>query len=271
MTRSLILVTGASDGIGLETARQLVARGADVILHGRNSQRVQQAWSALSKAAGRELPAPALADFSSLANVAALARELHVSGVRPTVLVNNAGIFLRSLERSVDDIEMTMAVNHFAPFLLTQALLSQPGCALTRIVNVSSMAHARGSIDLTDIVLRKRPFDPYGMYAAAKLANVLHAVELARRLRGRVAVNALHPGVVSTKLLTEGFQMQGRDTLADAAATSVWLATEPDLAAVTGEYFAARRKAVMSPAAQDPGLAKDFFDKSQAVVAPFLS
>ena len=270
MTRSLILVTGASDGIGLETARQLVARDADVILHGRNVERVNQAWEALSKAAGRPLPKPTIADFSSLASVAALARELRAAAIRPTVLINNAGVFMKHAQRSVDDIEMTMAINHFAPFLLTQALLAQPDCVLTRIVNVSSMAHTRGRIDLSDIVLRKRAFDSYGMYATSKLANVLHAVELARRLSGRVVVNALHPGVVSTKLLTEGFQMHGHDTLAEAAATSVFLATEPSMAAISGEYFVAGRKAAMNPVAHDGTLAKEFFDRSQAIVAPFL-
>jgi NAD(P)-dependent dehydrogenase (short-subunit alcohol dehydrogenase family) len=270
MTRELILVTGSSDGIGLETARELVARGADVVLHGRSVQRVNQAFQALSQAAGRELPQPVLADFSSLASVAALAQQLQAGAIRPTVLINNAGVFMRRAERSVDGIEMTMAVNHFAPFLLTQALLAQPDCALRRIVNVSSMAHARGHIDLSDIILHKRTFDPYGTYAASKLANVVHTVELARRLSGRVTVNALHPGVVSTKLLTQGFQMQGHDTLAAAAATSVFLAIDPSVAAVSGEYFVSCRKATMNPAAQNPAFGKEFFDKSQGVVEPFV-
>jgi NAD(P)-dependent dehydrogenase (short-subunit alcohol dehydrogenase family) len=270
MTRPLILVTGASDGIGLETARQLVAHGADVILHGRSPQRVQAAHAALSAAAGRPLPAPVLADFASLASVAALATKLQEDGIRPTVLINNAGIFMRHRERTVDDIEQTMAVNHFAPFLLTQALLAQPRCALSRIVNVSSMAHGRGHLDLADITCKKRPFEPYAMYAASKLANVAFSVELARRLGSRAAVNALHPGVVSTKLLTEGFGMRGHDSLADAAATSVYLATAPEAATVSGEYFVACRKAAMNPAAKDPAFARAFFDQSQAVVAPFL-
>lgn len=264
--RSLILVTGSSDGIGLETAKQLVRHGADVILHGRNNDRVAAARQQIEAQSGRTLPEPVIGDLSSISSAAAIATELTARGSFPDVLINNAGIFAKTEALSVDGIELTMAVNHFGPFVLTLTLLAQPGCRLKRIINVSSIAHNRGRIELDDITLRKRRFDSYGMYAASKLANVLFTVELAERLRGKVAVYALHPGVVSTKLLTEGFGMSGPDSVADGAATSVMLALDPTYdptyERVSGHYFAARRQAAMNPVAHDRKLCQDFFHES---------
>ncbi len=255
----LILITGSSDGIGLETARQLARHGADVILHGRRPDRVLAARQAVESLCGRAMPEPIVADLSSLSSAAGIAFEMARREVFPEVLINNAGVFAKQLEWSPDDIELSMAVNHFAHFVLTMSLLHQPGCRLRRIINVSSIAHNRGRIELDDLTMRKRRFDAYGMYAASKLANVLFTVELAERLRGRVSVNALHPGVVSTKLLTEGFGMTGPDSVADGAATSVMLALDPEYAHVTGQYFAACRPAPMNPVAHDRVLSQAFF------------
>lgn len=255
----LILITGSSDGIGLETARQLARHGADVILHGRRPDRVLAARQAVESLCGRAMPEPIVADLSSLSSAAGIAFEMARREVFPEVLINNAGVFAKQLELSPDGIELSMAVNHFAHFVLTMSLLHQPGCRLRRIINVSSIAHNRGRIELDDLTMRKRRFDAYGMYAASKLANVLFTVELAERLRGRVSVNALHPGVVSTKLLTEGFGMTGPDSVADGAATSVMLALDPEYAHVTGQYFAACRPAPMNPVAHDRVLSQAFF------------
>jgi len=255
----LILITGSSDGIGLETARQLARHGADVILHGRRPDRVLAARQAVESLCGRAMPEPIVADLSSLSSASGIAFELARREVFPEILINNAGVFAKQLEWSPDDIELSMAVNHFAHFVLTMSLLHQPGCRLRRIINVSSIAHNRGRIELDDLTMRKRRFDAYGMYAASKLANVLFTVELAERLRGRVSVNALHPGVVSTKLLTEGFGMTGPDSVADGAATSVMLALDPEYAHVTGQYFAASRPAPMNPVAHDRVLSQAFF------------
>ncbi len=261
----LILITGSSDGIGLETARQLARHGADVILHGRRPDRVLAARQAVESLCGRAIPEPIVADLSSLSSAAGIAFELARREVFPEVLINNAGVFAKQLELSPDGIELSMAVNHFAHFVLTMSLLHQPGCRLRRIINVSSIAHNRGRIELDDLTMRKRRFDAYGMYAASKLANVLFTVELAERMRGRVSVNALHPGVVSTKLLTEGFGMTGPDSVADGAATSVMLALDPEYAHVTGQYFAACRPAPMNPVAHDRVLSQAFFAETQRI------
>lgn len=263
--RALVLVTGSSDGIGLETAMELVRRGADVLVHGRSEARVSAAHARVQREAGRELPRGVLGDFASLASVRAMAERLESAGVRPTVLVNNAGIFCNERALSAEGFERTMAVNHLAPLLLTHLLLAHEGARIARVVNVSSMAHQGGRVDVNDVGLKKRRFDAYGMYAASKLANILCSRELARRLPG-VAVNALHPGVVSTKLLTEGFGMQGGDTLEESAATSVMLAIEPAYAKATGGYYARKRETSPSASAQDGELARAFYEASVAAI-----
>lgn len=272
MDRQLILVTGATDGIGRETARELTRRGARVLVHGRNAGRVAATAAELGALAG----APAetiVADLASLAAVRAMAAELAARGLRPEVLLHNAGVYMKQRERSVDGFEMTLAVNHLAPFLLTHLVLaSAAGERVRRVVNVSSMAHNRGRIDLDDVQLLRAPFNSYASYASSKLANVLFTVELARRLAGRgVTVNALHPGVSSTKLLTEGFEMEGSDSLAESAATSVLLCLDEGVATASGAYYVRGKLAAMHAVARDRELARRFYELSaQLTGAPAL-
>lgn len=263
----LILVTGGTDGIGRETARQLTRRGARVLVHGRDPDRLQQVVAEL-RGLGGAPPEPLQADLASLAAVRGLAAEIAARGHELAVVIHNAGVFMKRRERSVDGFEMTLAVNHLAPFLLTHLLLeSTPGDHLRAIINVSSIAHASGTLDLDDVQGLRVAFDGYDAYARSKLANVLFTVELARRLaHRRVAVNALHPGVTSTKLLTEGFEMQGRDSLADAAATSVKLALDPALAQATGGYYVQGRLTPASPLTRDRELARRFYELSAELV-----
>lgn len=260
----IVLVTGSSDGIGRTTAVELAKRGARVIAHGRRADRVAETVALLRRHGRAEPLDPLVIDLGRLADVRNAGALLDERGVRVDVLLNNAGVFMNERVMTADGFEQTFAVNHLAPFALTHALLSsQAGGALRRIVNVSSIAHTRGSLDLDDLSYTRRRFDPYGAYAASKLANVLFTVELARRLRGRdIAVNALHPGVVSTKLLTEGFGMQGDDSLEEASVTSVRLSLDADLASVTGGYFANGKPAQMNPVARDEKLARRFYEIS---------
>lgn len=258
----LVLVTGSTDGIGRETARQLVQQGARVIVHGRSETKAADAHTELEQMAGQPLPAPVVADLSSLDAVRAMADQVLARDEPLDVLLNNAGIYMRERKLSEDRLEMTMAVNHFAPLLLTHRLLpALRRAAAGRVVNVSSIAHTRGAIDLDDLQLA-RSFSHYAAYATSKLANVLFTVELAERLGPAVTVNALHPGVVSTKLLTEGFQMEGHDSAAKASQTSVYLALSAEVAGVTGQYFANRTVAPHSPLADDAELRRRFYDVS---------
>jgi retinol dehydrogenase-12 len=258
----VVLVTGATDGIGLMTAELLLARGARVIVHGRTPERIESAVAALRKKFGARVLPPAKADLSRLAEVRAMAAELAGRGLPIDVVLNNAGVFEKQRRESVDGFELTMAVNHFAPFVLTHALLAATP-TLSRVVNVSSVAHGRGRIELTDVALTKRAFDGYGAYAASKLANVLFTTELARRTKARgLSVNALHPGVVGTKLLTEGFGMSGNDTLEEASRTSVHVALSEEGGRVSGAYFSGAKQARAGATGTDPELARAFYEKS---------
>jgi NAD(P)-dependent dehydrogenase (short-subunit alcohol dehydrogenase family) len=267
-TDAVVLVTGSTDGIGRETALELARLGARVIVHGRNRARVADAYEEVKSAAGGTTPAPVVADFSSLAQVRALAEELEQRGVALDTLINNAGVYMKRRELSADGIELTLAVNHFAHVLLTHLVLAgNAGTALSRIVNLSSIAHSRASVDLEDIENTRAEFDDYQAYATSKFANVLFTVELARRLKSRgVLVNAVHPGVVSTKLLKTGFDMRGPDSLGKGARSSVMLAISPEYGHISGSYFIEGRETRMNRLAADAQLAARYYELSAARV-----
>lgn len=261
---STILVTGSTDGIGKETARRLVAAGHRVILHGRSPARLAMTQAELARAAPPEGPAPETlcGDLASLASVRAMAADALARFPRVDVLLHNAGVYMNEPVLTVDGFEQTFAVNHLAPFLLTHLLLP---AVTSRIILVSSIAHGRGRLDPASWRSLSR-FDPYGAYAQSKLANVLFAVELARRLPPGVVSHSLHPGVVSTKLLVDGFGMNGSDSLTDGSTTSVWLATAPEVSNSTGRYFVKQREARMHPLASDPEATAAFYAESARMV-----
>ncbi len=258
---SSILITGANAGIGLQTARVLAQQGHRLILHGRNQARIDAAREQLAQETGNTHMETIWADLAHLSQVRDMAAEIKDRFDPLDVLLNNAGLYSREHQRSADGYELTRAVNHLAPFALTHLLLDHINPA-GRIVNVSSVAHTRGKIRFDDLHGDKN-YNHYQAYAASKLANVLFTIELARRLPSPApTVNALHPGVVSTRLLTVGFQMEGFDSLEEGASTSVYLATAPQVAQTTGEYFARSRVAPMNPVVRRPGLAEEFYELS---------
>jgi NAD(P)-dependent dehydrogenase (short-subunit alcohol dehydrogenase family) len=233
--RRVTVVTGSTDGIGKQTALELLRAGQHVVIHGRNKPKLEAALAWLREqvpaAAGEGRIDGVSFDLGSLASVRRGASELLERVPEIDTLINNAGIF--SQERGVTDdgVELTLAVNYVGPFLLTHLLMPHLEKAASsasrpaRVVNVSSIAHIRGRIHLDDLTLEKA-FTPYAAYAQSKLAQVMHALSVAERhAPSRLAAYAIHPGVVATKLLREGFGPVRGATVEEGARTSIRLAS----------------------------------------------
>jgi len=263
MAAPLILVTGSSDGIGRETACILAERGARVILHGRDPERLAAAARAVDARSGSWPVAQELADFASLEAVRQLGASLLDQFPRIDVLINNAGVIMPERVLTPEGLETTFVVNHLAPLLLTHLLL--PALAESpqgRIVNVSSGVQMGARLDWDNLQAEKH-FDSRGAYALSKLENVLFTVELARRLRGAgITVNALQPGVVTTKLLRAGFGGHGSDSPAEGAATSVYLALAPEISKTTGAYFFRSKRLRTNPLAAERAVTSRFYELS---------
>jgi NAD(P)-dependent dehydrogenase (short-subunit alcohol dehydrogenase family) len=262
----IVLVTGSTDGIGLQTALELAKKGARVLVHGRDLRRCKQAEELIHGAVPQAKLESYVADLSSQKQILSLAEMIRSNHSHLDVLINNAGTYMNDRCLTVDGLEMTFAVNHMAPFLLTRLLLPLLEAADgARVVTVSSIAHMRASIDL-DNLQGERYFDPYGAYALSKLGNVLFSFELARRVRDKnITSNCLHPGVITTKLLMKGFNSTGA-SVEEGAQTSVYLATSPKVGNVTGRYFVNCRVTEPSAQARDPELAREFWDVSEKLL-----
>jgi NAD(P)-dependent dehydrogenase (short-subunit alcohol dehydrogenase family) len=247
MTDPLFLITGATDGIGKATALALVQSGAVVILHGRDPEKTAGAVAEIQSATGSAKLHMVIADFASLDEVAALAEQVKSDFGQLNVLINNAGQLNDQRLLSQDGFELTFAVNHLAPFLLTQKLLPVlKANAPARIVKVSSSAMGGGVIDLADLQ-SERHFDGWQAYANTKLANVLFSNVLAEQLTGSgVVSNSLCPGLIDTNLL-HNRQVFPDEALkyiqprmrppAEGAQVPLFLATADEAADVSGQFF----------------------------------
>lgn len=269
----IALVTGANAGIGLETVRGLARAGMRVVMVCRNQERGQRALAEVRENTGSEELALLLCDLSSQASIRELAKAFHERFSTLHVLVNNAAVICSGRELTDDGIERQFAVNHLAPFLLTNLLLeTMKQSAPARIINVSSQMHQRTKFDWENLQGEKR-YHPRQIYAQTKLANVLFTKELARRLEGTgVTANALHPGTVATGLFGRFLGLPSwlgflTDWLGispeQGAETSLYLATSPDVAETTGKYFRKCRPIACNPVAEDPQIAKKLWDVSE--------
>ncbi len=262
MKDKTILITGSTDGIGKQTALELAKMGATVLLHGRNPARLDRVQKEIKKASGNKRIEVFIADLSSLKQVRNLAQHVLERHDRLDVLINNAGVYENRHGISQDGFEMTFAVNHLAPFLLTMLLLdliikSSPG----RIINVSSQVHA-SHMDFGNLQAEKH-YSAYETYSLSKLCNVLFTYELAERLTGTgITANCLHPGVIDTKLLKAGWGMGG-SPVTQGSRTSVYLASAPELSAVTGKYFNNRRSTKSSQISYDADTRKRLWRVSE--------
>jgi NAD(P)-dependent dehydrogenase (short-subunit alcohol dehydrogenase family) len=263
MKNNVILITGSTDGIGRQAALELAATGATIIVHGRDHDRGRKTVTDIQTATGNHNVDLLIADLSSLHQVRLLADMVLSSYKRLDVLVHNAGVFMKTRQLSEDGFEMTFAVNHLAPFLLTNLLMdllrqSSPA----RIITVSSVTHMRVTLDFQNLQGEKA-FGGYNAYSLSKLANVFFTYELARRLEGTgVTANCLHPGVIATKLLRAGFNISGAHP-ADGAATIVYLATSSDVDAVSGKYFENKREVSSSPTTHNKELQLKLWEISE--------
>jgi NAD(P)-dependent dehydrogenase (short-subunit alcohol dehydrogenase family) len=183
------------------------------------------------------------------------------------VIVHNAGVYMTGRVLTGEGFEMTFAVNHLAPHLLTGLLLGHlRKSGRARIVTVSSMVHMRAKIDFENLQGEKH-YDGYSAYGLSKLANVLFTLELAERLRGTdVTATCLHPGVIATKLLRAGFGSSQGGSVESGAQTSVYLVSSPDVEGVTGAYFVDKKQATPSPLASDAALRRRLWEVSDALV-----
>src|SRR5947208_1975598 len=205
LAQRLAVVTGASSGIGLHTAIGLARTGMRVVMAGRDRGRTEAARRLVSERSGSDRVDIALADFSRLGDVRRLADEILAEHDRLDVLVNNAGLLSPQYRLSADGFELTFAVNHLAPFLLTNLLLERlKASAPARIVTVASEAHRRNRIDVGDLT-RPRASTMMRAYGRSKLCNILFTRELASRLDpDEVAASCLHPGMVATGIGQRG-------------------------------------------------------------------
>ncbi len=267
-----VIITGATNGIGLAAAEELAMRGAKLTIIARDPSKAK----ALANRIGADV---VLADLASKSSVGRAADEILDRYARIDVLVNNAGVYLTSRQLTADWIEMTWAVNHLAPFLLTSLLLERlKESAPARIVTTASDAHAGASIPFDDLdgehAYAKRSIAGPGFvrYGESKLANVLFTAELARRLRGtRVTANCFHPGLVATGI-TRDLKGAARVSVKvmnafsrkpkEGADTLVWLVDSPEVDGISGGYFADRTRIEPAPAGRDLAAAGRLWDVS---------
>lgn len=272
MSGQVVMVTGATNGIGEVTARELARMGATVIVVGRNPGKTERVVAEIRAVTGNNNVEPMVADLALMSEVRRLAEDFRARFDRLHVLVNNAGMMFTDREITAEGYERTFALNHLNYFLLTHLLLdvlqaTGTGSAPARIINVSSDAHqmARISFDNLD---GSKGYNAFNAYASSKLANIMFTYELARRLQqtgAPVTANALHPGLVNTGFGKNNGGFRGvvskivvtlvrpiQISAEQGARTSIYLASSPEVAGVTGKYFVKNKTKASSKASMNP-------------------
>jgi NAD(P)-dependent dehydrogenase (short-subunit alcohol dehydrogenase family) len=257
------VVTGASNGIGKETARELARRGAHVVMLCRNRGKGEAAASEIRATVPDARLELVIGDLSSQASVKQAAAEILARHPRIDVLVNNAAISIDYREKSADGVEMVLATNHLGPFLLTHLLGDALAAAApARVVTVASAMEKGARIQWDDLEYERTPYSMMKVYAQSKLMNVMFSHELARRWKDRgVTVNSLHPGVIDTGLLSgvRSPLMRGLFKVAQlffkspdkGAEGSVYLACSPEVEGKTGGYYVDKKLVKSNPTTYD--------------------
>jgi NAD(P)-dependent dehydrogenase (short-subunit alcohol dehydrogenase family) len=272
MDGKVALVTGGTSGIGKATAMALAAMGADVVVVGRDRQRGERAAAEIRAQTGSRVDL-ALADLASQAGVRELAEGFKGRYDRLDVLINNAGLVQSTRTESPDGLETTLAINHLAPFLLTNLLLDTlKESAPSRVVTVSSEAERWGNIDFDDLQ-SKNKYRGFPVYGMTKLANIMFTYELAERLEGTgVTATCMHPGAVNTRfgtnnrgpmtILFRAFKPFMR-TPEQGADTVIWLASSPEVEGLSGRYYSDRKPLEPKKIANDPAARRRLWEESE--------
>lgn len=278
MAGKTCVVTGANSGIGKETALELARVGARVVLVCRNQQKGEAALEEIRRETGSPEVDLLNADMSSLASVRALAAQIQQKCPRLDVLINNAGAAVLDRRLSADGIEMTVAGNHLGAALLTLLLLDLlKASAPSRIINVSSEGQRRAQLDMNDLQFERRKYRRLAAYEQSKLLMNAFTFELARRLEGTgVTANCLHPGVVATNIwpadpplfvkiilgVMKPFMLNSKQ----GAEVTLYLATSPDVANVSGKYFIKCKPAESNPLSRDPKVAAEIWQWTEKMI-----
>ena len=277
MQDKTVLVTGGTNGIGLVTARELAGMGAQMVIVSRNKRRCEATVEMIKQETGNIHVEYIVADFSAKADIRKAAEMFKTHHQRLDVLVNNAGALFFKHLLSVDGLEMTFALNHLNYFYLTSLLLDVIKSSVpARVINVSSGAHYDGRIDFDDL-MGKKGYIGMRAYSQSKLANILFTYELARRLEGTgVTVNALHPGFVSTGFAKNnglifrlGMNLIGPfiRQAGEGAATTIYLASSPEVEGVTGKYFVDKKIVRSNPESYEDQVALRLWQVSLELIA----
>ncbi|PKU83880.1 short-chain dehydrogenase TIC 32, chloroplastic [Dendrobium catenatum] len=281
-----VIITGGASGIGAETARVFALRRAHVIIAARNVEAANDTKKIIIKCNPAARVDIMKLDLSSLKSVRAFADNFLATGLPLNILINNAGVMFCPFQLSVDGFEMQFATNHLGHFYLTNLLLENIKRTAKetgiegRIVNLSSFAHVHtyeGGI-LFDQIDNKAGYNDRKAYGQSKLANILHALELSRRLKeegANVTVNSVHPGVIMTNLMRHSFPMMKViqvftcllwKNVQQGAATTCYVSLHPSITGVTGKYFDDCNEVKPSILASDEELAKRLWDYSEKLV-----
>jgi NAD(P)-dependent dehydrogenase (short-subunit alcohol dehydrogenase family) len=270
----IVILTGATRGIGRAAAIALAGRGVELGLVGRDPARVR-ATAEDARAAGGAPVHEHVADLARMDEVRRLGAELLESYPRIDVLANNAGAMFTSRHVTPDGFEQTFALNHLAPFLLTNLLLERLAVSGGRVVTTASDAHKGGRLDLDDLQSGRGRFRPGRVYGTSKLCNILFTRELQRRYPV-IAANCFHPGVIRTgfgkndgALARIGLTVAGPFLRSpqSGASSLVWLALDPNAGELRGAYLEKQRVVQPSAQAQDDVLAAALWDRSEKLTA----
>lgn len=277
MKGKVVVITGATSGIGQVAAERLAERGARIVLVARDRVRAEATLARLRERAPGITHGVHFADLSRLAEMKRVASEIADAEPRIDVLINNAGAMFNQRRVTEDGLELTFALNHMAYFVLTHGLRGRlVASAPARVINTASEAHRRARLDLDDLQ-SVRGYSGFKVYSRSKLCNILFTRELARRLAGTgVTANCLHPGFVATRFGDASggpgaWVVRLAKVLAispeKGAETIVHLAASADVADVSGEYFHECRIAAPAPEARDDAVAAKFWDESLGLAA----